>query len=124
MIEMKYKAINFKEKYSQFQEQWKPKVISEMNDYQFKLVKLEGEFVWHNHRDTDEAFIVMEGSMAIDFRDGRVDLSSGEMFVVPKGIDHKPFAESECSVLLIEPKGVTNTGDEESDLKAENDVWI
>ena len=124
MIEMKYKAINFKEKYSQFQEQWKPKVISEMNDYQFKLVKSEGEFVWHNHRDTDEAFIVMVGSMAIDFRDGRVDLSSGEMFVVPKGIDHKPFAESECSVLLIEPKGVTNTGDEESDLKAENDVWI
>ncbi len=121
---MKYKAINFKEKFNKFHEHWNPKVISEMNDYQFKLVKLEGEFVWHNHCDTDETFIVMEGIMTIEFRDGKVDLSSGEMFVIPKGVDHKPTAKSECQVLLIEPKGVVNTGDGESVLKAENDVWI
>ena len=95
-----------------------------MNDYQFKVVRIEGDFIWHDHQDTDETFIVLEGKLRIDFRDGSVDLSAGEMFVVPKGVEHKPFADGEVKLLLIEPRGVTNTGDETSDRTAQNDVWI
>jgi len=121
---MNYKALNFKDKLSLFDEQWTPKVIAEMNDYQFKIVKIKGEFVWHNHEDTDETFIVLEGKLRIDFRDGQVELSDGEMFVVPKGVEHKPYAEEEVKMLLIEPRGVKNTGDKGGELIAENDVWI
>ena len=95
-----------------------------MNDYQFKLVKLKGDFIWHDHQDTDEAFIVLEGSLRIDFRDGAVHLSAGEMFVVPKGIEHKPYAEREVKVLLVEPRGVRNTGQVGGERTAANDVWI
>ena len=117
--------VNFGEKLSKFSEQWTPKVIAEMNDYQFKLVKIEGEFVWHEHPDTDEAFIVIEGSMRIDFEDGSsVDLEEGEMYVVPKGVRHRPCAQSECKVMLVEPKGVVNTGDAESELTAPNEEWV
>ena len=117
--------VNFDEKLSKFSEQWTPKVIAEMNDYQFKLVKIEGEFVWHEHPDTDEAFIVIEGSMSIDFEDGSsVDLDEGEMYVVPRGVRHRPCAESECKVMLVEPKGVVNTGEADSDLTAPNDEWV
>ena len=121
---MKYQALNFKEKLFLFDEQWTPKVIAEMNDYQFKIVKIKGDFVWHDHEDTDETFIVLEGKLRIDFRDGQVELSDGEMFVVPKGIEHKPYAEEEVKMLLIEPRGVKNTGDKGGELTAENDVWI
>ena len=117
--------VNFEEKLSKFTEQWTPKVIAEMNDYQFKLVKIEGEFVWHEHPDTDEAFIVIEGSMRIDFEDGTsVDLERGEMYVVPRGVRHRPCAETECKVMLVEPKGVVNTGDTDSELTAPNDEWV
>ena len=95
-----------------------------MNDYQFKLAKIEGEFVWHRHEETDEAFVVLDGEMSIELRDGRVDLVSGEMFVVPRGVEHKPWAASTCSVLLIEPRGVVNTGDQRGDLTADPDQWI
>ena len=121
---MPYEAINFLRKFAQFDEQWKPKVVAELNDYQFKVVKLEGDFVWHDHQDTDEAFIVVEGKLRIDFRDGVVNLSAGEMFVVPKGVEHKPYAEREVKLLLIEPRGVRNTGDQGGDRTAPNDVWI
>jgi len=122
---MQYKSINFEDKLSMFSEQWSPKVVAEMNDYQFKLVKLEGDFVWHDHQDTDETFIVLKGSLRIDLKDGCVNLSEGEMYVVPKGVEHKPYAEKEVEVLLIEPKGVLNTGDGEvSERTATNDVWI
>jgi len=121
---MKYQALNFKEKLSLFDEQWTPKVIAEMNDYQFKIVKIKGDFVWHDHQDTDETFIVLEGKLRIEFRDGQVELSDGEMFVVPKGVEHKPYAEEEVKMLLIEPRGVKNTGDKGGELTAENDVWI
>ena len=121
---MNRKAINFQQKFSLFTEQWQPKVVAEMNDYQFKIVRLEGDFIWHDHKDTDETFIVLEGKLRIDFRDGSVELSAGEMFVVPKGIEHKPFADGEVKLLLIEPRGVTNTGQESSDRTAQNDVWI
>lgn len=118
------KSINFADKLSKFSDYWSPKVIAEMNDYQFKLAKLEGEFVWHNHPDTDEVFIVIEGSMKIELEDGVVELSAGEMYVVPKGVMHKPSAEKECHIMLVEPRGVVNTGEADSDLTAENDVWI
>lgn len=122
---MKNDPINFDEKLNSFSEHWKPKVIAEMNDYQFKLVKLQGDFVWHEHADTDETFIVIEGSLRIDFPDGQVTLGEGEMFVVPKGTQHKPYAEKETKVMLIEPRGVLNTGDSEtSQITAENDQWI
>ena len=117
--------VNFEEKLSKFSEQWTPKVIAEMNDYQFKLVKIQGEFVWHEHQDTDEAFIVIEGSMRIDFEDGSsVELERGEMYVVPRGVRHRPCAKTECKVMLVEPKGVVNTGDTDSELTAPNDEWV
>lgn len=121
---MKFEPISFKDKLSKFSEHWSPKVIGEMNNYQFKLVKIQGHFIWHNHKDTDEVFIVLEGEMSIDFRDGRVDITKNEMFIVPKGSEHKPFAEKECKILVIEPKGVVNTGTVDSEMTAENDVWI
>lgn len=122
---MKYKSINFEEKLNLFNEQWSPKVIAELNNNQFKIVKIEGDFVWHDHQDTDEAFIVLEGQLRIDFRDGSVTISAGEMYVVPKGVEHKPFAEKEVKMLLIEPRGVLNTGDQEANERtASNDVWI
>ena len=121
---MIYKSTNFRDKFSLFDEQWQPKVVAEMNDYQFKIVKLQGDFIWHDHNDTDETFIVIEGDLRIDFRDGAVHVSSGEMFVVPKGVEHKPYAENEVKLLLIEPRGVPNTGHEGGKRTAENDVWI
>lgn len=120
----KYQSLNFAEKFSLFNEQWLPKIIAEMNDYQFKVARLQGDFIWHDHDDTDETFIVLEGQLRIDFRDGQVTVSQGEMFVVPKGIEHKPFAENEVKLLLIEPKGMLNTGHEGGERTAINDVWI
>lgn len=116
--------INLKDKLSTFSEFWTPKVIAEMNDYQFKLAKFKDDFTWHKHDDTDEVFLVIEGEMVIELRDGQVYLSEGEMFVVPKGVEHKPSAKNECKVLLVEPRGVVNTGEAGGDLTAENDVWI
>ncbi len=122
---MIYQSINFNKKLSLFNEQWEPKVIAEMNDYQFKMVKIEGDFIWHVHADTDETFIVLEGDLRIDFRDGHVNISAGEMYVVPKGVEHKPYAENEVKMLLIEPRGVLNTGDEDSsEITAVNDIWV
>ncbi|MBM3598567.1 MAG: cupin domain-containing protein [Alphaproteobacteria bacterium] len=121
---MNYKPINFRQKFGLFAEQWQPKVVAEMNDYQFKVVKLQGDFIWHDHKDTDETFIVIEGRLRIDFRDGAVHLSSGEMFVVPKGVEHKPCAEREVKLLLIEPRGVPNTGAAGGDRTAPSDAWI
>lgn len=117
-------SINLQHKLSLFSEQWTPKVIAEMNDYQFKVVRIEGDFIWHSHADTDEAFLVIEGQLRIDLRDGAVLLGPGELYVVPKGVEHKPYAEREVKVLLIEPRGVINTGEEGGERTAQNDVWI
>jgi mannose-6-phosphate isomerase-like protein (cupin superfamily) len=109
---------------------WQPRVVAEMNDYQFKVVKLEGEFVWHKHVDTDETFIVLDGELRIDFRggpsgDGSIVLRAGQMAVVPKGVEHKPCAHAEVKLLLIEPRGVVNTGDGAiSERTVVNDQWI
>jgi len=121
---MKHESINLREKLARFSDRWAPRVIAELNDYQFKLVKLEGEFVWHAHADTDEAFIVIEGRMAIELRDGRVEIGPGEMYVVPKGVEHRPVAARECHVMLVEPRGVVNTGDAGGAYTAPNDVRI
>jgi mannose-6-phosphate isomerase-like protein (cupin superfamily) len=122
-MSMRYQPISFSSKFGLFQDQWQPKIIAELNDYQFKLVKLQGDFVWHHHEDTDEAFIVIEGNLRIDFRDGTITVSAGEMFVVPKGVEHKPYAEEEVKLLLIEPRGVPNTGDQGGERTAEA-VWV
>ena len=121
---MNYSPINFEEKLAKFSEHWSPKIIAQMNDYHFKLVKLQGDFVWHSHADTDEVFIILDGAMIIEFRDDKVDLQKGEMFVVPKSVEHKPLAEKECKIMLIEPAGTVNTGDTGGDLTADNNVWI
>jgi len=104
--------INLESKFNKFSDYWAPKVIAQMNDYQFKLVKIKGEFVSHKHDDTDEVFIVIEGKMSIQLSDKKVHLRDGEMIVIPKGEQHKPFAKEECKILLIEPNDTTNTGDD------------
>ncbi|PSH54427.1 cupin [Phyllobacterium brassicacearum] len=119
-----YNAINLSKKFELFSEQWLPKVVAELNDYQFKIARIEGDFVWHDHPETDEAFIVLEGELRIDFRNGAVHLKASEMFIVPKGVEHKPFAEKEVKLMLIEPRGVLNTGHEGGERTAQNDVWI
>ena len=116
--------INLFEKLTKISEHWSPRVVAELNDYQFKLVKLQGEFVWHAHADIDEAFLVIAGEMEIGFRDRTVTLRMGELFVVPKGVEHITRAARECSALIIEPRGVVNTGDAGGAQTAANDVWI
>lgn len=117
-------AINLQEKLTMFSEHWSPRIVAEMNDYQFKLAKFQGEFVWHSHRDTDEVFIVLNGSFQIEFRDKTISLSAGEMYVVPKGVEHRPVAVQECSVMLVEPRGVVNTGEAGGIYTAPNDIWV
>jgi len=121
---MNYQSIVFQEKFSKFSEHWSPKIIAQMNDCHFKVVKVQGEFVWHDHPETDEVFIVLKGQLDIQFRDGNVVLNEGEMFVVPKGVEHKPVAEHECHILLVEPSGTVNTGQVVDSKSAPNDVWI
>ena len=121
---MKHTIINFTEKFNKFTDKWSPKIIAQMNDYHFKLVRVEGDFTWHDHKDTDEVFIVLEGRLKIDFREESIILKEEELFVVPKGVKHKPFAEKECKLLLIEPAGTVNTGDAGGIQTAAADVWI
>lgn len=123
-------AIDLARKIALIDGHWQPRIVAEMNDYQFKVVKLEGEFVWHKHSDTDETFIVLDGELRIDFRDGpsgdgSIVLRTGQMAVVPKGVEHKPSAHDEVKLLLIEPRGVVNTGDgATSERTVANDQWI
>ena len=120
---MDYKSISLEKKLAKFSDHWSPKIIAQMNDYHFKLVKFQGDFIWHNHDDTDEVFIVLDGEMFIEFRDGRVELKQRELFVVPKGAEHKPYAKKECQIMLVEPAGTANTGDTGGDLTGEDNVW-
>ena len=121
---MDHQPINFSEKLSMFSEHWSPRIIAQMNDYHFKVAKVQGEFVWHAHADTDEVFVVLNGRLEILFRQGSVVLNEGEMYVVPKGVEHKPVAESECHILLVEPAGTVNTGEVVDEKTAPNNVWI
>jgi mannose-6-phosphate isomerase-like protein (cupin superfamily) len=124
MPNMTCSPINLADKFSRFSEHWSPRIIAQMNDYHFKLVKIQGDFVWHRHADTDEVFIVLQGSMDICFRDGKVTLVAGEMVVVPRGIEHKPFAANECKLMVVEPAGTVNTGDAGGERTAPDGVWI
>lgn len=121
---MPYQPVTIGEKLALFSEQWSPKIIAQMNDYHFKLAKIEGEFVWHAHEDTDEVFFVLQGEMTMHFRNEDVPLRAGELLVVPKGVEHKPAAESECHIMLVELAGTVNTGDSGGALTAPGDVWI
>ena len=121
---MRLRSINLEEKLSLFSDHWAPRIIAQMNDYHFKLVKFQGEFVWHRHHDTDEVFIVLKGEMSIAFRDGSVTLKAGEMIVIPKGEEHRPSAERECRVMLVEPAGTPNTGDAGGEMTAADGLWI
>lgn len=116
--------INLADKLVRFSDHWQPRVVAELNDYQVKLAKIEGEFVWHRHDDTDELFFVVAGELVIEFRDRSVTLGPGELIVVPRGVEHRPVARSECHIMLIEPRGVLNTGDAGGELTAANDLWI
>ncbi len=121
---MKYTPVNLEEKLTKFSDHWSPKIIAQMNDYHFKLVKFQGEFTWHSHSDTDEVFITLDGEMTIEFRDGKVALKTGDLFVVPKKVEHRPCAEKECKIMLVEPAGTVNTGDAGGDMTAKDNVWI
>ena len=118
------KKVNFKEKFNKFSEHWTPKVIAEMNDYEFKLVKIKNDFVWHHHKSTDETFVVLEGCMSIEFETETVELAEGEMLVVPKGTKHRPFADNEAKIMIIEPKETLNTGNTKGKLTAPNNEWV
>jgi mannose-6-phosphate isomerase-like protein (cupin superfamily) len=100
------------------------RLVAKMNDYDFKIVKFKGDFVWHSHRETDETFMVMEGTLVMNFRDRKVEVRPGEMIIVPKGIEHKPSSEDGYKALLIEPEGVPNTGDVRSEITVEKVEWV
>ncbi len=108
---MPAEKVNLAEKLAKVAETWSPKLVGTLDDYEIKVVKIHGDFVWHSHADEDELFLVLEGSFRMDFHDGSVELSAGEFLVVPKGVEHKPHAAAACSVLLLERAGVVNTGD-------------
>jgi mannose-6-phosphate isomerase-like protein (cupin superfamily) len=120
---MGLESINLADKLAKFSEQWSPKIVAQMNDYHFKLVKIQGEFIWHRHAETDEVFIVLGGELIIHLRDGDVRLRQGEMYVVPRGVEHKPEAKTECHMMLVEPAGTPNTGDAGGPRTAEA-AWI
>ncbi|WP_419164299.1 cupin domain-containing protein [Candidatus Palauibacter sp.] len=117
-------VVNLEKKFGLLTEYWQPRIVAELNDYQFKIARVKGEFVWHDHADTDEAFFVLEGRLRIDLSDGAVEIGPGELYVVPRGVKHRPVADEEVKLMLVEPRGVVNTGDERGDLTAESDVWI
>ncbi len=110
--------VDLAEKLSSFTDRWAPRVVARLNDYEIKVVKLKGEFVWHTHDDTDELFLVIEGELTIQLREGNVTLRSGQLFVVPRGVEHSPIADGEVHAMLIEPVGVVNTGDVGGELTA------
>ena len=104
-------TINLAEKFARFTDQWSPKIVADLNDSHVKLAKVQGEFVWHRHAEEDELFIVVEGELTIELRDGQVTLGSGEMVVIPRGVEHRPVAKEEVQLMLIEPKAIRHTGD-------------
>jgi len=118
------RVVDIRDKLSLFSEHWSPKVVATMNDYEVKVAKVKGEFVWHSHADTDELFLVVDGTLTIQLPDGDVTLSPGQLFVVPRGVEHCPVAAEEASILLIEPAGVVNTGQAGGDLTATHDTTL
>ena len=117
-------AINLDEKFSKFSKHWSPHIIAQLNELHIKSVKVQGEFVWHRHEHTDELFFVHKGKLTIKYKDREVTLEAGELHVIPKGAEHKPVAEEECEILLVEPAGTVNTGDAGGELTAGDEPWI
>jgi mannose-6-phosphate isomerase-like protein (cupin superfamily) len=99
-------------------------LIAKMNNYEFKIVKFKGDFVWHSHPDTDETFVILEGTLIMNFRDGKVEVNTGEMIVIPKGVEHKPFSENGYKAILIEPEGVPNTGNVQNEITINKIQWV
>jgi len=116
--------VDLAQKLSRFSEHWSPKVVARLNDYEIKVVKLQGEFVWHRHDETDELFLVLDGQLTIQLRDGDVTLGPGQLYVVPRGVEHCPVARGEVSAVLIEPQGVVNTGEAGGALTAPHDASL
>lgn len=116
---MTAEAVDLAEKFAMFSEHWSPKLVGRLNDYEVKVVKVKGDFVWHTHEDTDELFLVIEGELTIQLRDGDVVLGPGQLYVVPRGVEHCPRADEEAKILLLEPSGVVNTGDAGGELTAQ-----
>jgi mannose-6-phosphate isomerase-like protein (cupin superfamily) len=117
--------INFSEKFSKLpSEDYSVGIVAKMNDYEFKLVKFRGEFIWHSHPETDETFIILDGRMMLHFRDELVEVRSGEMIVIPKGVEHKPSSKEGYKALLIEPEGVPNTGDVKNEMTIKKIDWV
>jgi mannose-6-phosphate isomerase-like protein (cupin superfamily) len=121
---MKLEKMNLATKLDLFQDLWNPRIIAELNGQYVKLAKLKGEFIWHRHDLEDELFYVIKGNLKIAFRDKIIELKENEMIVVPKGVEHKPIADEEVSILLFEPKNTLNTGDQKGDLTKEKLEWI
>ncbi|HFA47739.1 MAG TPA: cupin domain-containing protein [Bacteroidetes bacterium] len=119
-----FKAINIKEKFKLFDDHWSPKVIGELNGQQVKIAKVKGEFVWHDHKGEDELFYIIKGTLKIAFRDKTVELKEGEMLIVPKGVEHKPVAEEEVWLMLLEPANIKHTGDVKHELTVEECEWL
>ncbi len=117
---MEYEPVNLARKLSSIRDYWSPKVVGEMNGQHVKLAKLEGAFVWHRHQNEDELFLVLDGRLRLELRDGAVTLQEGEMFIVPRGIEHRPVAEEEAHVLFFEPVSTLNTGNVRNQLTVEN----
>ncbi len=118
------KVINLKEKLGLFSEYFQPRGIARLNNYVFKLAKIKGDFIWHSHDETDEAFLILKGQLFIELEDQTITLNEGELYVVPKGVQHRPYAKEECHLMLVEPFSTVNTGHEESDLRIEEIGWI
>ena len=121
---VKIKKINLNQKFKKVYEYWQPKVIAEMNEYQFKLAKVKDEFIWHKHEETDETFFIIKGQLTIELKNEKLLLNKGEMVVIPKGVEHRPFADKECEIMLIEPKETVNTGNISNEMTAKNNQWI
>ena len=121
---MDIKVVNFEKKFEKIKEQHSYKVIAQMNDYYFKLVRMHRDFIWHKHPETDEVFILIDGNLTIELRDKTLTLKKCEMVVIPKGVEHKPSCKEECKILLIEPTTTVNTGNVRSNLTDSNLEWI
>ena len=118
------KKIRLADALATFSDHWSPRIIAELNGQQVKLAKFIGAFDWHSHADEDEMFLVIDGSFTMEFRDRSVELNQGDMIVVPRGVEHRPVAEKECSVMLVEPAGLVNTGDLEASEKTTTGIWL
>lgn len=118
------KVIDIEEKFSLFTEHWNPKIIAELNGQQVKLAKVKGELVWHDHANEDELFLIIKGELKLVFRDHTQIIKEGQILVVPRGVEHKPIAEEECWLMLVEPATTAHTGDVKHELTVENSEWI